>query len=116
MIQVLETNKVDKKHPITFPVRASMAINSKDQLKDLLAKAEKTHKSTLSVWTSDADKVDAKQLEEFIKEIGLSKVYVDVPESLLSQMNLNGASSLVQFGLLNMVAMGFALFFRNGLH
>lgn len=118
MLKVIQDNKVSEDTPITFAVRALLAINSEDHLQHLIDEVSKTNKDTsFTIWSPAKEQVDAKKLENFIKRFGTTKVYVDVPEDLRNQINVdNGASSLVQFGLFNMVAIAFSLFFRNGLH
>lgn len=117
MLKVIQDNKVSEDTPITFAVRALLAINSEDHLQYLFDEVSKTNADTsFTIWSPAKEQVDAKKVENFIKRFGIAKVYVDVPEELHSQINVNGASSLVQFGLFNMVAFAFTLFFRNGLH
>lgn len=113
MIKAIHESEAQDSHPITFPIRAIIAVNSQDQLKRLMDEVSKKYKkTTFTVWSAVDDKVDSTQLETFIKSFGTDKVYVDVPEVLLEKINLgNGATSLVQFGLFNMIALAIALFF-----
>lgn len=117
MIKVIEENKVNKTNPITFPIRAALAVNSKDVLKNLHNEVSKKElKPTFTVWSAKGDVVDENKLREFINDIGVENVYVDVPKELREKLHLNGASTLIHFGLFNLAALGFVLFFRTGLH
>lgn len=117
MIKTLTDNKVDAGYPITFPVRAALAAESKDTLRSLYDEVSKTYQVTFTIWSGDkeTEKVNNEKLQEFIDTFGLNKVYVDVPEDLMKKLN-SGASTVVKFGLVNLAAIAFAMFFRNGLH
>jgi hypothetical protein len=99
MVKAIQDNKVANQS-VTYPVRALYAANDDDTLKSLLDQT-KANNPTLTIWSSEGDKVDASKLSKFIKNIGLDKVFVDVPLALRQQLNLstNGAftakSSLV---------------------
>ena len=79
--------------PITYPVRAGLAANDIEVMKSLIQKSSQKDVS-LTIWSSEGDKVDAQKLSTLIKEIGVEKVYVDVPADLMKQLHLSGASSL----------------------
>ena len=79
--------------PITYPVRAGLAANDIEVMKSLIQKSSQKDVS-LTIWSSEGDKVDAQKLSTLIKEIGVKKVYVDVPADLMKQLQLSGASSL----------------------
>ncbi|XP_031619079.1 protein FAM151A-like isoform X2 [Contarinia nasturtii] len=113
----------DKLHPITFPVRAAIAAESQAALDKLVTEVEKMNiATTLTIWTaaSDEKKIDMKKLQALINHFGTSKVYVDLDDKLKGGLTLvpkpNGASSLVNFGLLNVATFLFALFLRNGFY
>lgn len=121
MIKVIDENVKDGKYPITFPVRAVFAAESKDTLHKLYDHVSKTNKNvTFTVWShiDDKDQVDQSKLQDFISSFGVDKVYVDVPNELKEKLKLepSGASSIAQFGLFNVVALIIALVLRNGLH
>lgn len=124
MIKAIEDNKINTTgHPITFPVRAGIAAHSQVTLKHLYDHVSKTNRVTFTIWSSETDNVDVKHLQEFILSFGVNKVYVDVPKVLREKLNLtesfdnsaSSASSLVQFGLLNVIAFAIVVFLRNGL-
>lgn len=95
MKNAIITNKVEEaRSPITYPVRAGIAAQSKDNLMDMVSTFNATNDCTLTVWSSAGDSVDVEKLRDLIFSVGLDKVYVDVPEELSSQLRLNGASSL----------------------
>ena len=49
-------------------------------LQDLLKRSGPT--STLNVWSSAGDVVDVKNLAKVLNEIGLNRIYLDVPNEL----------------------------------
>ncbi|XP_076250932.1 protein FAM151A isoform X1 [Rhynchophorus ferrugineus] len=72
---------------ITFPVRAVLAAKSVDILADLVSSYQK---STITIWSAVNDKdIDIEGLRSLIRKVGLKKTYIDVPDSLLSQLHLN---------------------------
>ncbi|XP_058803556.1 protein FAM151B [Phymastichus coffea] len=77
--------------PITYPVRACYAANSMETMKSLLADTPAKNNATLTVWSADDDKVDTDKLSELIKAIGVEKVYIDVPKSILDKLDVSSA-------------------------
>lgn len=92
MIDALKEQGVSQ--PITYPVRAGLAANDTNVIKSLMEMSSGMSNVTLTVWSSEGDKVDAEQLSTLIKDIGVTKVYVDVPRDLMMRLNLSGASSV----------------------
>ncbi|XP_018406885.1 PREDICTED: protein FAM151B isoform X2 [Cyphomyrmex costatus] len=90
--------------PITYPVRAVFAVNNTDSMKELLKNTTSTGGATLTIWSSEGDYVDAANLSKLIKEVGLNKVYVDVPTDLRNQLNLSGASTMTSTIMINLIA------------
>lgn len=91
MIDTLKENQVTQ--PITYPVRAGLAANDIDAIKTLLKNTTFTN-ATLTIWSSEGDSVDAAKLSKLIKDVGLGRVYVDVPEDLKSKLELSAASTM----------------------
>lgn len=79
----------EAKSPITFPVRAGIAAQSKDRLHELMAAFNETNAVTLTIWSSVGDAVNVELLRDLIFSTGLDKVYVDVPQELSSQLRLD---------------------------
>lgn len=71
---------------ITFPVRAGLAAESKQQMNNLLSKCKN---STLTIWSSEGDNVNVEHLRLLIANIGIDKLFIDVPSDLKSQLKLN---------------------------
>ncbi|XP_017760136.1 PREDICTED: protein FAM151B isoform X2 [Eufriesea mexicana] len=92
MIDELKEQKVTQ--PITYPVRAGLAAQDSDVIKTLMEKSSGMKNVTLTVWSSEGDKVDAEKLSTLIKDIGVTKVFVDVPQELMKSLRLSGASSV----------------------
>nr|XP_034187429.1 protein FAM151B isoform X1 [Osmia lignaria] len=93
MIDVLKEQNPTQ--PITYPVRAGPAANNITVIKYLMEKsANISNDVTLTVWSSEGDAVNAKQLSTLIKDIGVDKVYVDVPEDLMKNLNFSAASRI----------------------
>lgn len=89
MIEAIRDSKIYGIYSITFPVRAALAINSQDTLKYLHEEVSRHNPTTFTIWSAQHDKVDAEQLRKFIKLFGANKIYVDVPEILLNELNLS---------------------------
>ncbi|XP_026668725.1 protein FAM151B isoform X2 [Ceratina calcarata] len=93
MVKVLKEQQVTQ--PITYPVRAGLAANSVAQIKMLMeTPGLNTANVTLTVWSSEGDKVDVGKLSTLIKEVGVAKVYVDVPDDLRQNLTLSSAASV----------------------
>lgn len=90
MKEVIANNQVpEARSPITFPVRAGIAAQSKFVLQDLMGTFNNTNAVTLTIWSSKGDAVDVDKLRDLIFSVGLDKVYVDVPEDLAEQLRLD---------------------------
>lgn len=99
MKEVITANKVpEAKSPITFPVRAGIAAQSKGQLQELMATFNATNVVTLTVWSSDGDSVDVGKLRDLVFSVGLDKVYVDVPKDLEEQLRLDDNGGAMMLG------------------
>lgn len=72
--------------PVTFPVRAGMIARSKTELEHLMANMPMN--TTITIWSGADDGVDVSLLRKVIFSTGLDKVFIDVPENLLSQLDL----------------------------
>ena len=119
MVKAIDDSKVPVGYPITFPVRAAIAAESKESLKKLVETVGKDGRQvTLTIWSGEqeTDKVDHNKLQDVINTLTVQKVYVDVPVDLRDKLKLNSATTIAKFGLLNLAAIAFAMLFRNGLH
>ncbi|XP_016837181.1 protein FAM151A isoform X2 [Nasonia vitripennis] len=85
MVKVIQDQKVNQS--VTYPVRACFAANDVEVLQKLLS-STKANNPTLTIWSSEGDKVDAAKLSTVIKTVGLDKVFVDVPQTLWAQLHL----------------------------
>ncbi|KAJ8951027.1 hypothetical protein NQ318_006412 [Aromia moschata] len=84
MLNAISQNNVT--HNITFPVRAGLAAESLSQMQNLVANVTN---STLTLWSSEGDSVNVTNLRTLIGQIGIRKIFVDVPEDLRSQLRLD---------------------------
>lgn len=91
MIETLKENQVTQ--PVTYPVRAGLVANDIDVIKTLLKNTTFTN-ATLTIWSSEGDSVDAEKLSKLIRDVGVDKVYVDVPEALKSKLQFSAASTM----------------------
>lgn len=91
MILSIKNNNITNAHCITFPVRAGIATNSIEQLHDLICRMNKSHKATLTIWSSPGDYVNIDKLEELIACIGCDSVYLDLPAELFKQLKITRA-------------------------
>jgi hypothetical protein len=100
MIDGVRSNEV--KNPITFPIRAGIAANSLTELTHLYNSLKATNEITFTVWSSFSsnDFVDVEKLRKIIFTFGIDKVFIDVPEVLYNQLQLdvdpfeNGSGSI----------------------
>lgn len=101
MIDIVKEQNVTQ--PITYPVRAGLVAKNVTVIKSLLEKSSKLNNNvTLTIWSSDGDTVDAKVISSLVKDVGFDKVYVDVPQELMEQLNFSAASS---FGVTSMTML-----------
>ncbi|XP_039305033.1 protein FAM151B isoform X2 [Solenopsis invicta] len=101
MTDILKENSVTQS--VTYPVRACFAAGNIDGIKDLL-KNTTSYNSTLTIWSSKNDSVDATKLSELIREVGVKKVYVDVSKDLKDKLNFSGASAMTSTMVMNLGA------------
>lgn len=118
MMNVLRQNKINtfnfKDVAINFPIHAGYALKSRDVLKSFYDLVKQTNPVTYTVWSEKGDDVNATDLKNFIVSYGMENVYIDLHDDLRKKLNLsNGASSLIQFGLLNFVTFIIVTIFRN---
>lgn len=96
---------------ITYPVRAGLAANDIETVKKLLNNTM-SDDVTLTIWSSEGDLVNVTQLTKLIKDVGVDKVYLDVPDDLKKQLNLSNAATLhsaVALGILSALLSVFLL-------
>lgn len=79
-------NQHNPKNRITFSVRAGLAETSVTQMKTLVRKRKDY---TLTIWSQDDDYVKVNVLRSLIRTIGVDRVFIDLPDSIKSQLNLN---------------------------
>lgn len=100
MTDTLAENKI--KQSVTYPVRAGLAANDIETVKALLNNTVSNNTVTLTIWSSEGDDVDAAQLSKLIKDVGVEKVYLDVPEKLKKELNFSSAATMVSGTVLTM--------------
>lgn len=84
MLDTIKKNSVTQ--TITFPVRAGIAAETNLGMKKLL---NSVPNSTLTIWSSVGDAVNVEKLRNLIRNVGMDKVYVDVPEDLRNKLHLD---------------------------
>lgn len=87
MINGIQINEV--KNPLTFPVRAGIAANSIEELSYLYDALKNSNHVTFTIWSSASDYVDIEGLRKMIFHFGIDKVYIDVPDVLHNQLQLD---------------------------
>lgn len=118
MEKILTDNKLNttdyKDMSINFPIHAVHALKSQDVLKSFYDNVKKTNAVAYTVRSRIGDIVDAEELKKFIKSYGIENIYIDLHDELQNKLNLgNGASTLVQFGLLNLITLFVVAIFRH---
>ncbi|KAK0175227.1 hypothetical protein PV327_008993 [Microctonus hyperodae] len=109
MIDTLSKNNITQR--VTYPVRAAIAANSFSLWSELLKNTTKNH-PTLTIWSSELDYVDAGKLSKLIRDIGVDKVYVDVPDKLWEKLNISAAADNLP-GIFMVIAIITANFILN---
>ncbi|XP_032665961.1 protein FAM151B isoform X2 [Odontomachus brunneus] len=109
MTDTLAENQI--KQSVTYPIRAGLAANDIETVKALLNNTSSDN-VTLTIWSSEGDHVDAAQLSKLIKDVGVEKIYLDVPEDLKKKLDFSSASTLVSAAIL-IAGMMLALFSIN---
>ncbi|XP_015108950.1 protein FAM151B [Diachasma alloeum] len=102
MIDTLSRNNISQ--TVTFPVRAALAANDIVVMQDLVKKTN-NYKSTLTVWSANADFVDSQNVSTLIKTVEVEKTYVDVPESVWKDLSL-GSSATSSLASVTLLAAG----------
>lgn len=110
MVDTLTKNKVAQS--VTYPVRAGLAANDINVMKTLIDRSSSFGNATLTIWSSQGDKVDTNKLTELIKTIGIDKVYVDVPEDVWSKLDLSNGSATFNTAMMTMMTLISFLFAR----
>jgi len=78
MIPLLVKHSISS--PVTLPMRASLITHSIPAIMDFLIQIETAGIfPTITVWTSEQDKVDREKLDQFLDTIGRDRVYLDIP-------------------------------------
>lgn len=85
MVHVMEEKCRDLKHPVTFPVRAALLAQSFSQLSWLLQQSDRY---TLTVWTGQHDEFALQDLKLYRKEVNVSRIYYDLPNSLKAELSM----------------------------
>ncbi|XP_023248514.1 protein FAM151A isoform X2 [Copidosoma floridanum] len=106
----LVTSRKNTNQSITYPVRAIFAANDKDGFKRLL---NNTAMHTLTIWSLEGDVVNATLLSKVIKNIGLDKVYLDVPATLYQKLDLSNSAPAAKNSLIILLAAMITTFFSS---
>ncbi|KAG7213402.1 hypothetical protein KM043_002687 [Ampulex compressa] len=92
MIDALQESKVTQ--PVTYPVRAGLVANGVDSVKSLMKNSSFLSNVTLTIWSSEGDEVNAVALSKLIRDMGVDKVYVDVPKDLWKKLRVSAAPTV----------------------
>lgn len=118
MLTAINNNQIhNSTHSITYPIRAGIAANSLANLQTLMTMTSAKNKPTFTIWSSPDDAVNIDKLRQVIFAFGLDRVYIDVPDEIRRQLNLNNvsgrASSLIHFGFVTMCVFLLSVFLSN---
>ncbi|XP_042868540.1 protein FAM151B-like [Penaeus japonicus] len=80
MVTTLEKNNISQS--ITFPIRAAFVGESLENLEWLL---DSVPDSTITIWSSESDKVDVVDLITLSDNVGEDAVYVDLPDDQMKE-------------------------------
>lgn len=113
---IIKKNNIEE--PLNVALRAVYIPESTTFLKNFFTETKKTHpKLTYSIWADKDDDFKHTEIQNFVQVIGVDNVYLSLTQDKRDKLNLgNGASGLVQFGLLNLVTLAVVTIFRNGLN
>ncbi|XP_015598599.1 protein FAM151B isoform X2 [Cephus cinctus] len=101
MVDIVSSSNITQS--ITYPVRAAIVVNSISEMQDLLNRTS-ANNPTLTIWTGKGDDIDTDKLSTFIKTVGVSKVYIDLPEHIIEKLDISGAMSL-RLGAMTITAL-----------
>lgn len=91
----LSRNRI--KQPVTLAVRAGIVALSKPGVISLVEEIndfQNSNTTTLTIWmSSDSDPVDVPKLRDLILTLRKTGVYLDVPDSLRTELNLDSSSA-----------------------
>ncbi|XP_036069393.1 protein FAM151B isoform X2 [Oryzias melastigma] len=90
MVQEMERICRDLQHAVTFPVRAALLGQSLPQLCWLLQQSDRF---SLTVWTSTQDQFSLQDLQSYRSRLHVSKIYIDLPDSLRAELMGTAAHS-----------------------
>lgn len=123
MQKVLKDSKINtedyKDVPLNFHIEAYYALKSKDVLTEFYNSVKKTNPMTYTIHHQNIGDVKVEDLQAFITSYGVGNMYVDLPDDLRKKLKLGdpgskgGASSVVQFGLLNLITLAVITVLRN---
>ena len=65
-------------NPLTFPVRASLIVDSLTALEKLLLASGS--QASLTIWSAQEDRPNFSKLASLIRDLGKSKIYLDIPK------------------------------------
>ncbi|CAH0406781.1 unnamed protein product [Chilo suppressalis] len=91
MLRKLHENHINQ--TVTFPVRAGIASNSQPVLLDLLRETAYLN-SSMTVWSSEGDRVEVDRLRALLLTVGLERSYLDVPKDLADRLHLPPAANV----------------------
>jgi len=115
---IIEKNKIEE--PLNVPLRALYVPKSTTVLHNFFKEVKAIHpKLTYSIWSAKGDNFNAEEVQKFVNLIGIDNVYLSLLPEDRRKINLgvsNGASGLIQFGLLNLATLAVLTIFRNGLN
>ncbi|XP_066597999.1 protein FAM151B [Prorops nasuta] len=89
MVEVLKENNITQS--VTYPVRAGFAANDAEGIKSLFKDTTGFKNVTLTIWSHEKDPVDTDKLSRLIKDVGVGRVYIDVPQDVMNKLNISGA-------------------------
>lgn len=112
MTEVLSNNLITM--PVTFAVRAAFAARSVDRMIALVDTSPPG--STLTIWSSvSSDVIDVAALGRLIDEVGTDKVYLDLPNEIIKNLNhsrkTNSSSSIKPMLHVTLFVLLFSLYF-----
>lgn len=83
MMQEMYSHVSGHHQAVTFPARASLTHSSIEQFKWLLSKS---NRYTLTIWHSTSEQVSTEQLLKIYNSFDASKVYYDIPQSMMDDL------------------------------
>lgn len=83
MLEQIKKTKTNNMTNVIISVRAALAVNDIEVIKTFM---KNNTDLKLTIWSKDGDFVNEEKLSQLILDIGVNKVYLDIPKTLMDKL------------------------------